>query len=565
MPIYEKFIGRHRDSFSSLADMQENFKITWPEDFNFAYDVMDVLGTEKPDKLALVYVSDDEQEKRFTFSDVMRYSNKAANYLTSLGVKKGDRVLLVLKRSYWFWFIMLALHKIGAVAVQATHQLMVKDYVYRCNRAGMSVAIITGDNDCTERFDEGEGQYETIRLKLVTKHKNVPGWLDIEKGIEEASDVWVRPTGEAATKATDMMFIAFSSGTTGYPKMILHDHTYPLGHIGTGIFWHRVVDGGLHFTVSDTGWMKSMWGKFYGQWMGETAHFVYDFEKFSGENILRMLDKYKITTFCVPPTMYRMMLQCDVKKYDLSSIVHCCTAGEALNADIYNTWKEATGLSIYEGFGQSETSVCIATLYPFDEPVPGAIGKPVPGYDICLLDEDGEPCAAGVTGEICIRGYFDGDRPRGLFYNYNESLEDTQKAWHDGFYHTGDTAYTDERGLIHYVGRNDDVIKSSGYRIGPFEIESVLLEHPAVLETAVTGVPDPVRGHIVKATVVLRPEWTPSDALVKELQDYVKKNTAPYKYPRIIEFVDSLPRTFSGKVRRVEIRQRDQERLEKKD
>ena len=557
MAIYEKFIGRTRESFISLKDCRENFKITYENDFNFAYDVIDVLGTEKPDKLALLYVSNKNEEKRLTFGDMKRLSDKAANYFVSEGVKKGDPVLLILKRSYLFWVITLALNKIGAIMVPASNMLKGKDYVYRCNKAKIKYAVITGDDDCTTDFDSVLDQYETIEKRFVTKHKPVEGWIDFEEGFENASEDWTRPTGEAATTVDDTMIINFSSGTTGYPKIITHDFRYPLGHIMTGVFWHHVVDGGIHFTVSDSGWAKSLWGKYYGQWMGETANFVYDFDKFDGADILSKLEKYRITTFCVPPTMYRLMLQNDVSKYDLSSITHCCTAGEALNADIFNKWKEATGLEIHEGFGMSETPVSICTIYPWTKPVPGAIGFPAPGLDVHILDEDGNHCQRGTIGEICIKSPTPEEHPCGVLSGYNFSKEDTADAYRGGFFHTGDLAYRDEQGRFVYFGRNDDVIKSSGYRIGPFEIESVMLEHPAVLEVAVTGVPDPVRGFVVKATVVLRDGFEGSDELVKELQNYVKTNTAPYKYPRIVEFVDELPKTFSGKVRRVAIRQAD--------
>ncbi len=558
MAIYEKFVGASRDDFISLDDAQKNYKLTYNDDFNFAYDVIDELGTTKPSKLAMVWVSKDGEEMKFTFHDMMIYSNKAANYLNYMGIKKGDKVLLAMKRSYYFWFVMLGLHKIGAVAVQATNMLKAKDYIYRCNAGKIKAVILTGDGQETEYFDEGGDSYETVEKKFVLGHKNAgEGWIDFEEGFALANTEWARPTGENAIMASDMMLMAFSSGTSGYPKIITHSFKYPLGHIMTGVFWHRVVDGGIHFTVSDTGWLKSLWGKFYGQWFGESAVFVYDFEKFDGADILSKLEKYKITTFCVPPTMYRMILQNDVKKYDLSSLVHCCTAGEALNPEIYNKWYEATGLKIYEGFGQTETTLCIATIKPWTEPVPGAIGFPVPGFDAHIIDDQGHSCSRGATGEICIRVLSPERKPCGLLDTYNFSKEDTAKALHDGFYHTGDTAYRDEKGMFRYVGRNDDVIKSSGYRIGPFEIESVLLEHPAVLEVAVTGVPDPVRGFAVKATIVLAKGYTGSDELTKELQTYVKTNTAPYKYPRIVEYVTELPKTFNGKIRRAEIREND--------
>lgn len=558
MAIYEKFVGASRDDFISLDDAQKNYKLTYSEDFNFAYDVVDELGKTKPDKLAMIWVSKDGEEKKFTFRDMMLYSNKAANYLNYMGIKKGDKVLLAMKRSYYFWFVILGLHKIGGVVVQATNMLKAKDYIYRCNIGKIKAVILTGDGMETEYFDEGEGQYETVEKKFVLGHKKAgKDWIDFEEGFELANTEWIRPQGKSAIKADDMMLMAFSSGTTGYPKIITHNFKYPLGHIMTGVFWHRVVDGGVHFTISDTGWLKSLWGKLYGQWFGESAVLVYDFDKFDGKDILEKLEKYKVTTFCVPPTMYRMILQNDVKKYDLSSLAHCCTAGEALNPEIYNKWLESTGHKIYEGFGQTETTLCIGTIKPWTEPTPGAIGYPVPGFDAHIIDDKGESCSRGATGEICIRVLSAKRKPCGLLDTYNFSKEDTQKALHDGFYHTGDTAYRDETGMFRYVGRNDDVIKSSGYRIGPFEIESVLMEHPAVMEVAVTGVPDPIRGFAVKATIVLAPGYEQSDALTKELQTYVKTNTAPYKYPRIVEYVKELPKTFNGKIRRSEIREND--------
>ena len=561
MTIYEKYVGATRDDFLSLEDAQKNYKLSYDEDFNFAYDVVDELGRTKPDKLALLWISADGEEKRFTFRDMMLCSNKAANYFKYMGIKKGDRVLLVLKRSYYFWICILALHKIGAIAIQATNMLKAKDYIYRCNAADISAVVITGDGHETEYFDEGSDQYKTVEKKFVTGHKNAgPDWIDFEAGYEMASSEWQRPHGNEATKADDTMLISFSSGTTGYPKIISHNFKYPLGHIMTGVFWHRVIDGGLHLTISDTGWLKSLWGKLYGQWFGESAVLVYDFDKFDGADILEKLEKYKVTTFCVPPTMYRLILQHDVSKYDLSSLTHCCTAGEALNPEIYNQWLEATGLKIYEGFGQTETTVCIATIKPWTDPVPGAIGFPVPGFDVHILDENDQFCQRGTTGEICIRVLSANRKSCGLLDSYNLSIEETKKALYGGFYHTGDTAYRDEKGMFRYVGRNDDVIKSSGYRIGPFEIESVMLEHPAVMEVAVTGVPDKIRGFVVKATVVLRDGYSPSEELTKELQEYVKNNTAPYKYPRIIEYVAELPKTFSGKIRRSEIRENDKKK-----
>ena len=555
--IYQRFTGRERDSFNNLEDLRTNFKINYPHTFNFAYDVMDVLAAEKPDKLALLWLSDKKEEKRFTFSDMKYWSDKTASYLKSTGINKGDKVLLVLKRSYLFWFCMLALHKIGAVPIQATNMLVGKDFTYRCNKAGVKAVILTGDDDVTEHFNAVKDKCETVELKFVTKHKNAGSdWIDFEAGLDAASPEWKRPVGKDDTTVKDMMLMAFSSGTTGYPKMIMHDFSYPLGHIVTGVFWHRVVDGGLHFTISDTGWLKSLWGKFYGAWFGESAVLVYDFNKFDGQDILGVLEKYKVTTFCVPPTMYRFMLQFDVKSYDLSSLKHCCSAGEALNADIFNKWKESTGLEIHEGFGQTETTLCLGTIGKYSRPVSGFIGRPVPGYDLFVKDAQLRDCLPGEAGEICIKATLD-DKPCGVMCGYYNDKEATDYAWRGGYFHTGDTAYIDEYGNFKYIGRNDDVIKSSGYRIGPFEVESVMLEHPSVLEVAVTGVPDEKRGFKVKATVVLKKGYEPSEELVKELQNFVKTNTAPYKYPRVIEFVDSLPKTISGKIRRTEIREND--------
>ena len=564
MAIYERFTGRDRDSFASLKDAQENYRIDYPEDFNFAYDVLDVLGRESPDKRALQWLGRDGAEKTISFGEMSRESDRAARFLYDTGIRKGDRVLLVLKRHYYFWYLLLGLHKLGAVMVFATSMLMPKDYVYRCNAAKIKCVIITGDDMCPEHFDAGEG-YETVEMKFVAGGEPRPGWRSFDREFAATPAEWTRPEGDGRTRADDIMMLCFSSGTTGYPKIITHDFRYPLGHIMTGVFWHRCVDGGLHFTVSDTGWLKALWGKIYGQWMAESAVMVYDFEKFRADDILSVIEKYKVTTFCVPPTMYRMLLQTDVEKYDLSSVTHCCTAGEALGPEIFNEWYRRTGLKIYEGFGQSESPVMIGTIYPWTEPVPGSAGLPVPGYDVHIVDPDCNSVPRGVTGEICVKVPDIKHRPCGLVLNYNFNKEETEEAYRGGFYHTGDTAYRDEKGMFRYVGRNDDVIKSSGYRIGPFEIESVLIEHPAVLEAAVTGVPDPkgIRGFLVKATIVLKPGYTGSPELVKELQNFVKTNTAPYKYPRIVEFTDALPKTFSGKVRRAEIRRRDAEKYGK--
>jgi len=566
MPIYQEFIGRHRDDFATLEDLQKNYKVTYKDNFNFAYDVLDVLAERSPDKLAMLWVSNEGAERRFSFSEMSRLSNKAANFFTGCGIKKGDLVMLVLKRGYEFWYCMMGLHKIGAVAVQATHMLLAKDYIYRMNAGRIKMIVMTGDGDCTEHVDEALGEYETLEKRAVTRGKKVPGWIDFDTELEAASDAWTRPSGDADTCAADPMIMSFSSGTTGYPKMVLHDFTYPLGHLLTGVFWHRVEDGGMHFTISDTGWLKSLWGKMYGQWLGESAVFTYDFEKFSAPDILEKIDRYQITTFCAPPTMYRFMIREDFSLYDFSHLKHCCTAGEALNPEVYTQWLKNTGLKIFEGFGQTETTLCCSTLYPWMQPRLGSMGLQSPGYKLIIADEEGKEQPYGVTGEICIRTDEEvGGKPVGLMREYYKDSESTKRSWHDGLYHTGDTAYRDEMGFLWYVGRVDDVIKSSGYRIGPFEVESALMEHPSVLECAVTGVPDPVRGFAVKATVVLCRGYAGSPELTKELQNYVKHVTAPYKYPRIIEYVDELPKTISGKIMRKDIREKDMEKdVEKK-
>jgi acetyl-CoA synthetase len=557
MALYEKYVGRSRDDFATLADLEQNYSITAGDDFNFAYDVVDLLGTGEPDKPAIVWVGDDGEERRFTFGEVMRLTNRAANFFRAQGIVKGDKVMLVLKRGYQFWYALLALHKIGAVVIPATHLLTPKDIVYRCNAAGVKMVVMTGDGQVAEAMDQALPECETVELRAITKRQK-DGWLDFDAGVAAASEEWTRPTGEADTKSADQSIIFFSSGTTGYPKMVSHDFTYPLGHILTGCFWHRVEEDGLHFTISDTGWGKALWGKIYGQWLGGSAVFVYDFEKFDPRDILSKLEKYRVTTFCAPPTMYRYMIKEDLSQYDFSALKHCTTAGEALNPEVYAQWKRQTGLRIFEGFGQTETTICCLTVYPWMQPRLGSMGVPAPGYDMIVCDADGNEVGPGVTGEICIRAERNSEkRTYGLFSCYYRDEEQTASSWHDGLYHTGDTAYKDELGFLWYVGRVDDVIKSSGYRIGPFEVESALMEHPSVLEAAVTGVPDQDRGFIVKATIVLVPGCEGTPELTRALQDHVKKVTAPYKYPRVIEYVDSLPKTISGKIRRVEIRERD--------
>ncbi|MDP4109144.1 MAG: AMP-binding protein [Bacillota bacterium] len=544
--LYEKFVNEVFDKNGLLTKLEPRLT----EDFNFAYDVVDVLGTEKPGKTAMMWCNDKGQERRFTFADMKLLSDKTANVLRDAGIKKGDAVMLVLKRHWQFWSAMMALCKIGALVIPATHLLTEHDYVYRFNAASVKAVIATSDHDTAESIDRAEKEAPSLKLKFIVNGKR-PGWNNFDSLVDAASDVFVKPTGDAMTKNGDKMLMYFTSGTSGLPKMVWHDFTYPIGHIITARYWHNVVPDGLHFTVADTGWGKAVWGKLYGQWLCEAGVFTYDFDKFSGHDVLHMIEKYRITTFCAPPTIYRFFIQEDLSKFDLSSLTYATTAGEALNPEVYNVFYRATGLKLMEGFGQTETTLSVCTLVGM-QPKPGSMGKPSPGYTVRIFDETGKEAPAGVAGEIVI-GTEKG-KPAGMFGGYYRDKARTDSVWHDNWYHTGDVAWCDEDGYFWYVGRTDDLIKSSGYRIGPFEIESVLMEHPAVAECAITGVPDPVRGQVVKATIILAKGFTGSDALVKELQVYVKKNTAPYKYPRIIEFVDELPKTISGKIRRVELR-----------
>ena len=559
MPLYEKFTGRHRDSFASLEDLQKNYRLTVPDDFNFAFDCLDVMAAETPDALAMLWLSSAGEERRFTFEDIRSLSVKAANCFIAQGIGKGDLVMLTMARDWRYWPILMGLHRMGAVAVPASYLLTKKDIEYRINAASIKMLLTTPRFGVVQAMEEALPKCPTIE-KLAVFGGGAPNekWLDFDAAWEAAPKT---PVARNNSK-TDMMLMSFSSGTTGYPKMVWHDYTYPLGHILTGCFWHRCEEGGLHFTISDTGWLKSLWGKMYSQWLAGSAVFTYDFEspetKFSAPDILEKIARYKVTTFCAPPTMYRYLIKEDIAKYDLSSLKHCTTAGEALNPKVYKAWLEKTGLKIYEGFGQTETTLCCWTGYPWMQPQLGSMGLPAPGYRIIIADENGKEAAPGVTGEICIRtDAAGGGKPCGLFLGYYRNEEMTKKAWHDNLYYTGDTAYRDAQGFLWYVGRSDDVIKSSGYRIGPFEVESVLLEHPAVAECAVTGTPDAERGFAVKATIVLSHNYNGSGELTKELQDYVKKITAPYKYPRIIEYVDALPKTTTGKIRRVELREKD--------
>lgn len=518
--------------------------------FNFAFDCVDAIADKSPDKLAMLWVAKDKTDRRFTFRDMKRYSNKTAHYFESLGIGRGDRVMLVLKRHYQFWFCMLALHKIGAIAIPATNQLVEHDFEYRYKAAGVKAIVCTADGDVATEAEKAAQLFPDMVKILVGGSRN--GWYDFNVDVERFSTHYDRKADSPC--GNDPMLMLFTSGTTGYPRIATHSYKYALGHYPTAKYWHNVNPNGLHFTISDTGWGKALWGKLYGQWLCEAAVFTYDFDRFHSDDILPLFKKYNITTFCAPPTMYRFFIKEDLSKYDLSSIEYATTAGEALNPEVFNQFKNATGLTIMEGFGQTETTLSVANFVGSVSKL-GSMGKPSPLYDVAVLDPDGNECKPGDTGEICIRTK-DG-APCGLFIGYYDDSERTDEAWHGGYYHTGDQATMDEDGYLWYVGRIDDVIKSSGYRIGPFEIESVIMELPYVLECAITPVPDEVRGQIVKATVVLTKGTVGTEALKKELQDYVKTHTAPYKYPRIVEFVNELPKTISGKVRRAEIRKND--------
>ncbi len=542
--VASAFIQTSRDENGVLSGIS----FTDADRFNFAYDIVDELAKKCPDKLAMLWVSNQKEERRFTFRDMSRYSSMTANYFASLGIKRGDRVMLVLKRHYQFWFSILALHKIGAVVIPATNLLVQHDFDYRFRAAGVSAIVCTADGDVAHQVDLAQPDSPTLKTKILVGGQR-DGWHDFNGEFERFSDSF--PRAEDAACGTDDMLMFFTSGTTGYPKIATHSFQYPLGHYITAKYWHHVNPDGIHFTISDTGWGKALWGKLYGQWLCEAAVFTYDFDKFHADDILPMFAKYHITTFCAPPTMYRFFIKEDLSKYDLSSLEYCTVAGEALNPEVYYQWKKATGIKLMEGFGQTETTLTIGNFYG-TTPKPGSMGKPSPLYKVDIVDEDGVSVKDGVTGEIVI--HTEHEVPCGLFKGYYQMPDKTEEVWHDGLYHTGDTAWRDENGYFWYVGRVDDVIKSSGYRIGPFEIESVIMELPYVLECAVTAAPDEIRGQVVKASIVLTKGTVGSDELKKEIQTYVKTHTAPYKYPRIVEFKEDLPKTISGKIRRVELR-----------
>ena len=563
--MVERFL--RQTTFTSVEDYNKNLEFIIPENFNFAYDVMDAWAEEAPTKLALLWTNDQGIERRTTFGELKEQTDQAASYLMSLGIGKGDPVMLILKRRYEWWVVMLALHKLGAVVIPATHMLTKHDIVYRNTRASVKAIVCVDDAYVVSQIEAALPESPTVETIVEVSesrevadngnapkhHEHAEMWHDWHREWRQAPP-FVRP--EHVNSNDDTMLMYFTSGTSGEPKMVAHDYLYAMGHLTTGVFWHNLHEGSLHLTVADTGWGKAVWGKFYGQWFAGATVFVFDHEKFNADTLLRQIEKYRVTSFCAPPTIYRFMIREDLSRYDLSSLEYCTTAGEALNPAVFDKFKEKTGIQMMEGFGQTETTMTLGTM-PWMKPKPGSMGMPNAKYDIDLLKPDGTRCEDGEKGEIVVRV---GERkPIGLFKEYYRDEALTREAWHDGIYHTGDVAWRDEDGYYWFEGRIDDVIKSSGYRIGPFEVESALMTHPAVVECAITGVPDDIRGMVVKATVVLGKEWKDKagDALIKELQQHVKKETAPYKYPRIIEFVDELPKTISGKIRRVEIRNKD--------
>ena len=538
--IYQKFVDVVEDENGTPTSIQ--FKNT--ENFNFAFDLVDALADKEPQKLAMLHIAGDKTERRFTFKDIKKASAQCANYFKSLGIKKGDRVMLVLKRHYQFWFAMLGLNKLGAIAIPAPNQLQEHDFEYRFQAAGINTVLCTADGNTANQIELAAKTCPTLKNFLIVGGER-EGWRNFDEEYPLYSSHYNR--GEDAPGGDDLMLMFFTSGTTGYPKIAAHNYKYALGHFHTAKYWHTADPNGLHFTISDTGWAKAMWGKLYGQWLCEAATFVYDFDRFDASEILPMFAKYNITTFCAPPTMLRMMVKQDISKYDLSSVKHMTTAGEALNPEVYRQFEKATGLQILEGFGQTESTMIIGNMIGASHKI-GSMGKPAPIYDVSLVDADGNPVAVGESGEIVVN--VKNGAPCGLFTGYYGDEEKTREVWHDGYYHTGDVAWCDEDGFYWYVGRADDVIKSSGYRIGPFEIESVIMELPYVLECGVSAAPDEVRGQIVKASIVLTKGTEPTEELKKEIQNYVKEHTAPYKYPRLVVFCDELPKTTSGKIQR---------------
>jgi len=552
--LLDRFLPRVE--FDSYEDFKENYRVQVPENFNFGFDIVDAWAEQEPEKMALVWCDDHGHEKKLTFSEVSKLSNQAANYFKSLGITKGSVVLLILRRRWEYWICATALHKLGAVLIPGSLQLTKKDIVYRANAAEISAIVCVDDPFVIQQVEEAEPEAKTLRHKILVGAPR-KGWRDFAHDMEGQNEQFERPTGEDASCSTDTMLVYFTSGTTGMPKMVRHNFSYPLGHIVTAKYWQCVQENKLHMSVSDSGWAKFGWGKIYGQWICGAAIFAYDMDKFVPLHLLEKITQYQVTTFCAPPTMFRFMLQEDVTKFDLSCVKHCCIAGEPLNPEVFNKWYELTGLKLYEGFGQSESSVMLAN-FPWFDPVPGSMGKPSPLYNIALQDAEGNVCEDGEEGSIVVMGV-DKNPPVGLFTGYYHDTELTEKCLGSGNYDLGDMAWRDSNGYYWFVGRNDDVIKCSGYRIGPFEVESALLTHPSVVECAITAAPDPVRGQVVKATVVLAKGYTPSDELIRELQNHVKHVTAPYKYPRIVEFVEELPKTLGGKIKRAEIRKKNHE------
>ncbi len=546
--MLEQFLEKAQ--FESYEDFMANFKVNVPENFNFGYDVVDRWAEKEPHKKALLWTNDKGESIQFTFADIKRESDKTASFFASQGIGRGDMVMLILKRHYQFWFSIIALHKLGATVIPATHLLTEKDIIYRCERAGIKAIVTSGDEIVISHIEKAMPKCPSVKSLISTGPIVPAGWYDFNAEIDKAAP-FVRP--ELANTNDDVSLMYFTSGTTGEPKMVAHDFTYPLGHIITGSFWHNVKEDSLHLTLADTGWGKAVWGKLYGQWIAGANVFVYDYEKFEPVDVLYKIQEFGITSFCAPPTVFRFLIREDLTKFDISTLKYCTIAGEALNPKVFDEWYKLTGIKLMEGFGQTETTLTIAT-YPWVEPKPGSMGKKGPVYDVDLITPDGRSVEDGEQGEIIVRTH--GVKPLGLFKEYLHDPELTHEAYHDDIYHTGDVAWRDEDGYFWFVGRTDDVIKSSGYRIGPFEVESALMTHPAVVECAITGVPDEIRGQVVKATIVLAKDYKnrAGEELIKEIQNHVKRVTAPYKYPRIVEFVEELPKTISGKIRRVEIR-----------
>ena len=552
--LLDRFLPRIE--FDSYEDFKANYKVNVPENFNFGFDIVDAWADSEPEKKALVWCDDHDHERIFTFTDIKKLSNRAANFFRSIGIRKGTVVMLILRRRWEYWVCATALHKLGAILIPGSLQLTKKDIVYRGNSASVQTIVCVNDPFVIEQIETAECDVPSLQNKvMVVDHRE--GWFTLNDELERFSDVFERPTDDQATRWDDIMLVYFTSGTTGMPKMVQHNFAYPLGHIITAKYWQRVEENRLHMSVSDSGWAKFGWGKIYGQWICGAVVFAYDMDKFVPLHLLEKITKYKVTTFCAPPTMFRFMLQEDVTKFDLSCIHHCCIAGEPLNPEVFKKWYNLTGLELCEGFGQSEGPVLIANFQWF-KPIPGSTGKPSPLFDIQLIDSDGNVCEDGDEGTIAIMDVKH-NPPTGLFTGYFKNPEMTEEKLGGAYYDTGDVAWRDSKGYYWFVGRNDDVIKCSGYRIGPFEVESAMLEHPAVVECAITGAPDPIRGQVVKATVVLAEGYEGTPALTKELQNHVKHVTAPYKYPRVIEYVKELPKTLGGKIKRAQIRRADEQ------